>query len=112
MFLFNIDAKISDIIDVLSTSERCVFILQDKKLVGSISQGDLIRYITNVNKVESTPVKSLMNLNPISTTSSDSDVQRKLMLKFGITDLCIVEPDNTFIKIVNYLSFLGDNYED
>ena len=109
MQLFDPESTVADILQVLTTSNRCAFILHDKKLIGSVSQGDLLRYFVNHGFNRHTHVSQFMNLNPISTTSNDACIHRALFIKYGVSDICLVQSDNTYIRAINYCSLIETN---
>ena len=66
------------VIDKLNKNQiKTCFILKEKKLIGSISDGDIRRSILkNISK--NTPIKKIMNKNPIKIFYSDKNIINNL----------------------------------
>lgn len=93
------------VIDRLNKNQiKICFILDNKKLVGSITDGDIRRSILkNISK--ETPVKKIMNKNPLKFFYSEKNIPDKLMKaakKKKIYIFPIVDKKNNYQGYVNY----------
>ncbi len=93
------------VIDKLNKNQiKTCFILKEKKLIGSISDGDIRRSILkNISK--NTPIKKIMNKNPIKIFYSDKNIINnlsKLVKKNKILIFPVVDKKKNYLGFIKY----------
>ena len=114
------DKDLGYIIDKLNNNQiKTCFILKNKKLIGSVTDGDLRRSILkNISKT--TPINNIMNKNPIRFYNSEKNIIKKISIiekKKGISIFPIVNDSNDYIGYIKYkkeyinVGSQSDNYD-
>jgi len=76
-----------------SSAKRVLFIVKDKQLIGSVSDGDIRRWILKSGNLNE-PVSSIMNTNPVTLPSPDKQKAFEQMKKIGISAIPVVNDRN------------------
>lgn len=96
------EEKISVVDAMGAIDSNCKGILyivnSENKLVGSLTDGDIRRWILNQGKL-SASVISAMNANPKKIQINDEKIASKIMVQEGITSVPLVDENNQIIKI-------------
>lgn len=114
------DKNLEYVIDKLNNNQiKTCFILKNKKLIGSVTDGDIRRSILkNISK--NTPINNIMNKNPIRFYNSEKNIIKKISIiekKNGISIFPIVNNRNDFIGYIKYdkkyinVGSQSDNYD-
>jgi CBS domain-containing protein len=78
---------------------RVVVILDGRKVVGTVSDGDIRRaFLKEVLPIA--PVEKIMNINCRTTTERDPHRQREIILREKVTVLPVVNEENELVDIV------------
>lgn len=91
---------------------RVVIVLDGKKVVGTVSDGDIRRaFLKEVLPVAL--VEKIMNINCQTTTETDSHKLREIICREMVTVLPIVNDENELIDVaLAYEPFIGDEEND
>lgn len=109
MQIYDADSSINKVLTSLSSMDRCVFIHSKGRLIGSVSQGDILRYINSTNSLDlSVKVSQIMNLNPVFIYESDIKQLKKLFIRFRVSDIAILNDDDSISEIVNVVDMLDE----
>ena len=77
---------------------RVVVVLDDGRVVGTVSDGDIRRaFLHDVLPIS--PVSRIMQLNPHVTTASDASVRQGELRRHKVTVLPIVSDDNRLLDV-------------
>ncbi len=77
---------------------RAVVVVDGSTVVGVVSDGDIRRaFLHNVLPIA--PVSGIMQLNPRTTTESDSSKRRQLIQDARVTVLPVVTDDNSLVDV-------------
>jgi len=77
---------------------RVVVVLDDGKVVGTVSDGDIRRaFLHDVLPIA--PVSRIMQLNPHVTTEPDRGRRHELMARERVTVLPVVNDENTLVDV-------------
>src|SRR5258706_6261878 len=78
---------------------RVVVVLDGKKVVGTVSDGDVRRaFLKDVLPIA--PVEQIMNINCETTTETDRERLKEIILSKQVTVLPVVNNENELIDIV------------
>ena len=99
------DKNLEFVIDKLNKSLiKTCFVLKNKKLIGSVTDGDIRRSILkNISK--KTPIKEIMNKKPMKINNSDKNFINKLskyVAKNKIYIFPVVNKKNQYLGFINY----------
>lgn len=89
-----------------SNARGILFIVNNNKLVGSLTDGDIRRWLLKSGDLLA-PVTEAMNLNPYSLSVNDNTKVLKLMREKSITAVPIIDDDKKIIDI-HVLSEFGE----
>ncbi len=104
------ELSIGDVIrSVLAGHERtCILLGQDQKLMGIVTEGDLLRALWNGNDLNS-PISNITNFNP-KTISVDEQhpeaIARQYFKEFGILQVPIVDQSRALVRVINFREVL------
>ena len=102
-----LDSKVSDtIIEISKTKQGIAVAVDDGKIVGIVTDGDVRRAMQNKqNEFFSLAVKDIMSTNPktINESAKLSDAET-LMRKYNIHSLVVVDDDNRLVGIIDSFS--------
>ena len=93
-----------------ATDKRLAVVLSsDKSVIGTLTDGDIRRYILSNNSLED-KVSNAMNSNPViaKVNSSDSEL-RKILVKNNIRSVPLVNHKNKYIRILHENELLDDD---
>lgn len=100
------DISILDALSILNTTaKRSLFLTQDGRLIASISDGDIRRWILQQGKL-SDPIYLLAKYNPMYIQEDDIDRARQIMMKEHIEALPVVDDK---MRIINIIFLYSDN---
>lgn len=104
-FLGTKDLTLAEVMNKISINRKgCLYIVGSRKqLCGSISDGDIRRWIMKTGNLNGTAA-DIMNKNPITLTITDKTLAPRLMQKASIRSVPIVDDDRKVLDIV----FLDD----
>ena len=108
--MHHINDKVTDKIKSgVLNSGRTLFIVSDEGfLIGSVSQGDVIKKVIGEN-IESLTLGEIMNLNPLSVEKgSNIFLVKKMIIQHGVTAIAIVEAGKLLTSISVY-DLLSEN---
>ena len=99
------DKNLNFVIDKLNKNQiKTCFILKGKKLVGSITDGDIRRSILkSISKT--TPVKKIMNKNPLKILNTDKKILKnlsRLVKKKNIFIFPIIDNKKNYLGFIKY----------
>ena len=77
---------------------RVVIVLNGRKVVGTVSDGDLRRAVLR-EVLPISPVEKIMNINCISTTETDPDIVLEIIRQKKVTVLPVVNQKNELIDV-------------
>lgn len=101
--------KTDSIISVIEKIElnlhRAVFVVEKKKLIGCVSEGDIMRALINKKKIESS-VESIMNKSFLFLEKENIKDAKKLFLSTLSTVIPVVNNDMEIQNILTLESFL------
>ncbi len=84
---------------ITENKHRAVIVLDQGKVVGTVSDGDLRRaFLQEILPIA--PVEKVMNLNCRTTTEQDPHKQRELIQREKVTVLPVVDRQNELIDVV------------
>lgn len=108
------------VIDKLNKNQiKTCFVVKNKKLIGSVTDGDIRRSILN-NISKTTPINEIMNKNPIRFYNSEKNVIKKILTiekKKRIFIFPIVNNKNNYLGYIKYdkkyinAGYQSDNYD-
>jgi arabinose-5-phosphate isomerase len=77
---------------------RAVVVLDEGKVVGTVSDGDIRRaFLKDVMPIS--PVEQIMNLNCVTTTEADPQRWREIVRRHRVTLLPIVDRHNVLLDV-------------
>ena len=96
------ESKIINAIEYIESQKKTIApVLQDKKLIGTISDGDIRRAILNSKSV-SDSIEGVFNTNPIfAQLGTSEDELKKLLTMHSVEAIPIVNSEKNFLKIVH-----------
>lgn len=104
----NRDTSIKKTIEKLEkTAKKILVVVEDNKLVGVVTDGDIRRWILKSGDLSS-PVNMIMNTNPIYLNERNKAKANEMMKKYSIESIPLVNEYNEVIDII----FWNDLYED
>lgn len=87
-------------------SSRCVVVVNStKKVLGILSEGDILRAILKGTSVKS-PVKNIMNPSFKSLLDKEDKIKMASFFKKGITLIPVINQQNELIEVLNVLDYI------
>lgn len=100
LFIVENDTLIIDAMRKIGNNNKgIVFVCEGQRLVSSITDGDVRRYLINGGSVEE-KVSLIANTNPVYLTVKNKDEADRLMQKNGITAIPILDNEKKIIEIL------------
>lgn len=97
--IINVSLSIRKAMQILeSTAKKVLFVENNKKLIGAISDGDIRRWILRSGNLDEC-VDKVMNHNPIKMEKLDHEKAIELMHKYKILAIPVVDEQNEIIEI-------------
>lgn len=81
------------------TAKKILFVVEDKKLVGSITDGDIRRWILKNGEL-TLKVKKIINYNPLKLSENQKHLAKDIMLKNKIQAIPIIDSKNNLKDVV------------
>jgi CBS domain-containing protein len=81
-----------------ANKHRVVVVLDDGKVVGTVSDGDIRRAMLH-DMLQIAPVSRIMQLNPHVTTETDSAKRRDAIRREQVTLLPVVDDENRLVDV-------------
>jgi len=81
-----------------ANKHRVVIVIDDGKVVGTVSDGDIRRAMLH-DVLQISPVSRIMQLNPHVTTETDPAKRHEAIQRDRVTVLPIVDDDNRLIDV-------------
>lgn len=99
LFTVKVTDTIKDaMLKITANKHRAVVVLDGKKVVGMVSDGDVRRaFLKEVLPIA--PVEEIMNLNCKTATETDPQKLRKLLHKEQVTLLPVINDDNELVDV-------------
>ena len=107
----NSDASIKEAMQQLDfTAEKILFVIDNNRLLGTLTDGDIRRWILNGGALNETAVK-ICNKNPLYFFEdfSVNEVKEKMILK-KITCVPIINSDYKIIKLIFWNEVFGESF--
>ena len=111
-FLIDVNSSIKEaIIKLNSSGEKCLIVNDDKKLIGSLSDGDIRKKIIKGASVNS-KITGIFNKNPIYLRRNNfSDIEaKKIFLDKKIDLIPVVDKNNNILKILTKSILKKENF--
>jgi len=108
------DTSIRQAIEKLDkTAKKILIVVEDNKLIGVVTDGDIRRWILKSGDLSSS-VEMIMNINPIYLNKKNKTEANEIMKKYGIEAIPLVNEYNEVIDIIfwNDLYHNKFNYSD
>lgn len=100
IFIAEEENSIKEVMEKIAENTRgLVFICKDGKLLATVTDGDIRRYILKGGNIAEN-VSQAAHYSPVFTYSADKDSAREIMIKRRITALPIVDQDLRVLDIV------------
>ena len=104
----NKNESIIDTMKVLDeTGKRAVLIVEDKQLIGIVTDGDIRRYILKSGDLNK-EVFNIMNTNPITIQEIEIHRVKKIFREKFITLIPVVDKDNNIIDVLFWKDIFGE----
>lgn len=108
------DMTISDVIRFIGADHErtCILETDSGKLLGVVSQGDLIKAIWNGAELI-TPIFNFINPNPIFIDESCNNKDEKaleIFSKYGVLLIPVVDQEKRVIETLSVRKIIGKNY--
>lgn len=94
------------------TAKKILFVVSNRKLIGTVTDGDIRRWILKNGDLNFT-VNNIMNSNPISLNIKEKHLAKNIIIKRHIEAIPIVDDDNNIEDVVfwNDEDFYLSGYE-
>jgi dTDP-glucose pyrophosphorylase len=104
----NKDTLIREAIEKLDkTAQKILIVVENKKLIGVVTDGDIRRWILKSGDLSSS-VKMIMNTTPVYLNEKNKAKANEIMKKFRIESIPLVNEYNEVIDVI----FWNDLYDD
>ena len=105
---------IGDLMRYIATEHErtCILELNNGKLYGVVSQGDLIKAIWNGAELV-TPIDNVLNPNPIVIDDKSKDPKGdaiQLFCQYGILLVPVVDSNRNIIEVLSVRKIISDKY--
>jgi len=98
----NRDHSIIDAMRVLDdTGMKTVIVIEDNKLVGVLTDGDIRRYILKAGNLNE-PVSLIMNIKPIKIHKNEMTKAKKIFLKKLLSIIPVVDDNDEVIDLIKW----------
>jgi len=107
------DSSITDVINSLTSGRHGItVVLDDKKIVGVITDGDLRRMLLNNDSFQHLLAKDIASMNP-KTINKDEKAREALTIlrQNSIGQLVVVDDENNYYGILDIHSILNEGIE-
>jgi len=109
-YIVNIDSKINDAIEIIHFNKTrcCIVVNSDSKVIGVISQGDVLRSLLKGVDIKS-PIKTIINMS-FKYINQINDNEILSLFKLGITLIPVVDKNLKLVDAVNTREYLINKF--
>jgi Mg/Co/Ni transporter MgtE len=116
MLEYNDALTIGDVMRYIATEHErtCVLYIDDGKLYGVVSQGDLIKAVWNGAELI-TPINNIINPNPIVIKADSKDPNGEvieLFCQYGVLQVPVVNDDRKIVDVLSVRKIISGKYGD
>ena len=106
--LISSDKTIRDALELLNyTAKKVLFVVEGSKLQGSISDGDIRRWILKSGDLDA-GIENITNTKPVVLYEEDKRSAYITMKELGLTAIPVVDEDHNIINIYSWLADRAD----
>ena len=97
--IINVSLSIRKAMQMLeNTAKKVLFVENNRKLIGAVSDGDIRRWILNSGNLDEC-VSKVMNCNPIKIETPDYEKAMELMHQFKVLAIPVVNEQDEIVQI-------------